>query len=306
MLFSIIIPTYNRAHLIENTIRSVLNQNYPFFELIIVDDGSSDNTEIVVKSIEDERIKYYKKENAERGAARNYGVNKSKGNYITFLDSDDLLYPHYFSRALEVLKNNKYPNFFHLAYEMRDENNKLIFTVNNLKSGDVNMLVKGNPLGCIGMFLKKEITCEYKFNENRELSGTEDWELWFRVIARFGVITDNVICACMIHHKDRSVVNTDEKKLIKRKNLSMESIFSDPFVKYKYYSKKNIIDSYCETYISLHLALGGEARSSFNYLLKASMKNIGVLFTKRTLVIIKLILTNSIKRLKSDKFKQKK
>ena len=92
ILFSIIIPTYNRASLIKETINSVLLQDYPNFEIIIVDDGSTDDTENIVKSIEDSRINYHKKTNAERGAARNFGIKLAKGEYITFLDSDDILY----------------------------------------------------------------------------------------------------------------------------------------------------------------------------------------------------------------------
>ena len=99
ILFSIIIPTYNREKFIVKTIQSVLSQTYTNFELIIVDDGSTDNTEKFVRNVKDNRIKFFKKENKERGAARNYGTNKAKGDYITFLDSDDLLYSKYLEEA---------------------------------------------------------------------------------------------------------------------------------------------------------------------------------------------------------------
>ena len=72
-LFSIVIPTYNRAHLIGKTIESVLRQEFTDFEILIVDDGSKDNTEEVASTFTDKRIRYLKKQNAERGAARNYG-----------------------------------------------------------------------------------------------------------------------------------------------------------------------------------------------------------------------------------------
>ena len=87
--FSIIIPTYNRANLISISIESVLKQTFTDFELIIVDDGSTDNTSEVVGNYTDNRIFYYKKVNEERGAARNYGIKKSCGEYVNFLDSDD-------------------------------------------------------------------------------------------------------------------------------------------------------------------------------------------------------------------------
>ena len=89
---SVIIPTYNRAHLISRAIKSVLNQTYQDFEVIVVDDGSTDNTEEVIKEFQkkDERIKYVRHEKNKGGsAARNTGIKAAKGKYIAFLDSDD-------------------------------------------------------------------------------------------------------------------------------------------------------------------------------------------------------------------------
>src|SRR5690554_6195096 len=97
--FSIVIPTYNRAEIIGETIQSVINQSFSDFELLIVDDGGTDETDKVVATFPDKRITYFKKENAERGAARNFGANKSKGKYLNFLDSDDLLYPNHLETA---------------------------------------------------------------------------------------------------------------------------------------------------------------------------------------------------------------
>ena len=89
---SVIIPTYNRAHLVGRAIQSVLEQTYKDFELIVIDDGSNDNTEYIIKEFQkkDKRIKYiaYKK-NKGGSAARNAGIKSSKGEYIAFLDSDD-------------------------------------------------------------------------------------------------------------------------------------------------------------------------------------------------------------------------
>lgn len=89
MLFSIIIPTYNRAHMISRGIESVINQTYTNWELIIIDDGSTDNTKEVVESYNDSRIQYYWQKNQERSVARNNGIGKAKGDWICFLDSDD-------------------------------------------------------------------------------------------------------------------------------------------------------------------------------------------------------------------------
>lgn len=101
-LISVIMATYNRAHLLPRAIRSVLNQTYKDFEIIVVDDGSTDSTEEVVKTFQDRRILYYKQgENKGMLAARNKGFDVARGDYVTLLDDDDELLPE----ALEVAIN---------------------------------------------------------------------------------------------------------------------------------------------------------------------------------------------------------
>jgi glycosyltransferase involved in cell wall biosynthesis len=90
---SVIIPTHNRAELLSEAIESVLGQTYRDFELIVVDDGSTDRTSEVVSGIRDPRIIYQSQEKQERGAARNNGVAMSRGEYLTFLDDDDWYLP---------------------------------------------------------------------------------------------------------------------------------------------------------------------------------------------------------------------
>jgi glycosyltransferase involved in cell wall biosynthesis len=101
---STIITTYNRAGLLAQAIQSVLAQTYPDFELIVVDDGSTDNTRNVVESIADARIRYIWQENQERAVARNTGLASSRGQYITFLDSDDRFLPDKLQAQVSMLE----------------------------------------------------------------------------------------------------------------------------------------------------------------------------------------------------------
>ena len=94
MKFSIIIPTYNRASFLLRAIESVLAQTYTDWELIIVDDGSTDNTKDIVSQYNDDRIRYIYQQNAERSAARNNGINHANGDYVCFMDSDNLMLSH--------------------------------------------------------------------------------------------------------------------------------------------------------------------------------------------------------------------
>ena len=89
-LVSVVIPSYNRASVLEASVRSVLNQSYRNLELIVVDDGSKDNTREVLEAIGDERVRYVYQDNAGACAARNHGVSEAKADYIAFHDSDDI------------------------------------------------------------------------------------------------------------------------------------------------------------------------------------------------------------------------
>lgn len=91
--FSVVIPLYNRADIVGQTIRSVLDQDYQDFEIIVVDDGSKDDPEPVVAAFGDPRIRYIRQANAGGGAARNRGIEEARGRYVAFLDSDDQFLP---------------------------------------------------------------------------------------------------------------------------------------------------------------------------------------------------------------------
>ncbi len=105
--YSIIIPTYNREAVLLEAIESVLTQNYDVLEIIVVDDGSTDNTKEAIKKF-GSKVKYYYQENAGPGAARNRGLEMSSGDLISFLDSDDLFLPGKIEKELDCLR--KYPN----------------------------------------------------------------------------------------------------------------------------------------------------------------------------------------------------
>lgn len=106
---SIILPTYNRANLISETIRSVLNQTYANWELIVIDDGSTDETRSLVMSFKDQRIQHHFIEHtASIAMVRNEGLRKAKSEFIAFLDSDDLWKPHKLERQLSLLQS--YPD----------------------------------------------------------------------------------------------------------------------------------------------------------------------------------------------------
>ena len=108
-LFSIVIPTHNRAKLLKRAIESVLNQSYKNWELIVVDDGSRDETRELVAGISDQRIRYIYQEHQDRSTARNVGIGTAKGKYVCFLDDDDCFLSDHLSILHATIVAQQYP-----------------------------------------------------------------------------------------------------------------------------------------------------------------------------------------------------
>ncbi|HKY80751.1 MAG TPA: glycosyltransferase family 2 protein, partial [Sphingobium sp.] len=101
--FSVVIPLYNRADIVGDTIRSVQAQDWQDLEIVVVDDGSRDDPAPVIRALNDPRVRYIRQDNAGGGAARNRGIEEARGRYIAFLDSDDLFLPGKLSTMAEAL-----------------------------------------------------------------------------------------------------------------------------------------------------------------------------------------------------------
>lgn len=205
MLFSIIIPTYNRANLIPETIRSVKNQTFEDWECIIVDDGSTDNTKPIIENLikEDSRIKYVYQENAERSAARNNGIRNSSGEYICFLDSDD----HFLSNHLQELKNviEKIENkTCMIVNEMQivEGSSVQVSKLPELSKNRIEYLYV-NPLTPSRVCIHKKIVELEQFDEDIVI--VEDRILWMRIANRFPLKISNHIGVKYNIHADNSV-----------------------------------------------------------------------------------------------------
>lgn len=291
--FSIIVPTYNRAALIGKTIDSILAQSFGDFELIIVDDGSKDDTERVVAGFKDTRIRFFKKENGERGAARNWGIRQAEGTYVTFIDSDDLLYPYAFEQARSMLQEYGHPDCYAQAYEVVEAGSgKVLQQATRLEGKTVNTeIVNGNFLGCIGVFVRRSILEQIGFEEDRMFAGTEDWLLWLRLAARYPFCYSGKVCASMIEHESRSVLSFSEDKLRYRTEHLKAFLLADPACVQHYGVRViNRIYAHMLTYTSLHLAMSRQKGKALKYLLKAGTVSPAELWSRRTLGIFKTIL----------------
>jgi glycosyltransferase involved in cell wall biosynthesis len=176
--FSVIIPTYNRGKFIQRTIESVLNQYFKNFELIIVDNKSTDNTKQIILSFNDERIKFIENDNNyERCYSRNVGIINSKGNYLLFLDSDDYIESNHLSNWFFNISSTLIRDSFFISNKKIETKEGIIlgtdFDLNNeIKTHFflINVVLPGQV--CIHSSIIKK----YRFNT--EYLIFEDTALW--------------------------------------------------------------------------------------------------------------------------------
>ncbi len=185
---SVIMPAYNAERYIEKSIVSVRNQTFKNWELIIVDDGSTDKTSLIIEGFRsmDCRIKYIYQQNKKQAAARNRGVAEAKGKWIAFLDSDDIwLYNKLEEQFKYVAQINA--DVFYTQGVIIDENNSITsdyepacgyFTGAKM----YKRLYKGNPIPILSVVLKKEWVSKVgNQNEDEKMAGCEDWDYWIRL-----------------------------------------------------------------------------------------------------------------------------
>lgn len=243
--FSIILPTYNRSQKLVNACDSIRNQNFTDYEIIIVDDGSTDNTKEVVQEIlmTYSNIRYFYKVNEERSIARNFGIEKAEGKYISFLDSDDILYPNHLQVAYSLLQRNNFPEVGHLGFEMIDENGNRLSVVNNLDVTFKEKLIHNNFLHCNAIFIRNDIARQIHFIPSKFAILSEDWYVWLRLAARYPFYFDNTVTSAVIHHKERSLMQIDPDKLILNTQILI-----------KYFKKDNIFLSAYNRLVNYHFA----------------------------------------------------
>lgn len=292
IIVSIIVPTYNRATLIAKTLKSLQDQSNHSYEIIIVDDGSTDNTQEVVKPFLNTFTSYHKKDNAERAAARNFGARLAKGQYVNFFDSDDIALPNHVQTAIEIIDEKKQPQWFHLGYAWATPDQKVFRKVDNFKGDSLNdILIQGNTLSCNGVFVRKDIILDHPFNEDRVLSASEDFELWLRLAARYPLRYSNVITSLVIDHDQRSVRTINGQRLVDRLSLLKRYLDNDPEIRKVYGRRYKLVYKDIDSYISLHLAnQPSEKWRSTRYLFKAFFVSPSIIKDKRFYAIIKNLL----------------
>lgn len=178
-LVSIIMPSYNTERLIADSIESVLNQTYQNWELIIVDDCSTDNTDMVVASFTDSRIKYLKNEkNSGAAVSRNRALREAKGKWIAFLDSDDLWASEKLEKQIKFMEENDY-HFSYTNYEKIDEElNKLNIFVSGPKEVTEKDMYRYCWVGCLTVMYDAE---QVGLIQIKDIKKNNDYAMWLQV-----------------------------------------------------------------------------------------------------------------------------
>lgn len=210
-LVSVIIPSYNRADYIDETIESVLAQTYSSIEIIVIDDGSTDNTREIVAKYEP-RVRYVWQENAERGAARNHGLRLAKGEFIAFLDSDDVWLPNKVQKDIEVFNSQPNVGFVYSDIQIIEAQGNLRRVIKRKGfSGHVTSHLLGKNFVSVGAHLMRtQILRDVGgFREERQLSCSEDYETWVRISTKTQFVHLPLATAKIRVHPNNSVKNAD-------------------------------------------------------------------------------------------------
>ncbi|MBG6236589.1 glycosyltransferase involved in cell wall biosynthesis [Pedobacter sp. CAN_A7] len=264
-IFSVIIPTYNRAHLIKRAIESIVAQTYMKWELIIVDDGSTDQTEQIISPfLVDNRIKYVKKENSGAAKSRNIGVKNSSGNWVTFLDSDDEAYPSWLD---EISRHIAVPNvqLICCGSEIVDHSGRLIAI--SLPAPKIELFGQQDyKMTNGGVFIIRRDIFDEIGGFDDELQSSQHTELSFRLIPFIQEIKGEItnvykpLIKIHIHLGERIRGNSKMKYLGTKYMLEKHADFL---------LDKKVFRSNFEGAVGYNAYVVGQYSDSFKFLLKA-------------------------------------
>jgi glycosyltransferase involved in cell wall biosynthesis len=242
-LVSVIIPVYNRSKLLGEALSSISAQKYRHFEVIIIDDGSVEAIDQVVenfKNANDAQVIFIRQANAGPGAARNRGLAAAHGDFVAFLDSDDLWYPEMLQAAVEVLEMNPAAEMACGGWDMIDDLGKAttgIFRPSGLQpladEDFAKALIFKNRFPIHSVLIRKESFVRFG-NFDTELVAFEDWELWIRMASQGCrvVFFDAPVARWRVHHDvARSPIGETFIYAVKQ---VIDKIFSNKLVRDRY------------------------------------------------------------------------
>lgn len=233
---SVVIPLFNKEPVFKNTLTSVLAQELTDFEVVIIDDGSTDGSGSIATSFTDSRIRYFKTENQGVSAARNLGVQKSESELIAFLDADDFWFPNHLAELYQLYLDFPSCGMLSSRYTKKISDKKLTtnYFVNLPKDyyGIIPNFFEANFVDRIitsssVLIPKKILTHVGGFNKN--VNSGEDTELWTKIAIQYPVA---------IHNKVTAIYHFEISDSLSKKNISSKKIFD--FDQFRNFEKDNL------------------------------------------------------------------
>jgi|TARA_A100001518_G_C1213580_1_gene56229 glycosyltransferase involved in cell wall biosynthesis len=264
---SVIIPCFNHAKYIVESMNSVMNQTFNDFECIIVNDGSTDNSEEVILNwiSKDKRFKYLYQDNYGLSKARNTGISFSSAKYILPLDSDDKISSHYLEACINVLeKQDEVKIVYGEAYFFGKKTKKW-----NLKKYNFEELLYKNMIYCTGLFRKEDWKLVGGYDENLK-EGLEDWEFWINILKNGGKVVKLDNCFFYYRVKDNSMIT----ETILNHSYGYNSRVYIFYKHIELYRKTNFYDMYFENYEMKKIITNLHYHLSFNRILKLIPKKL--------------------------------
>lgn len=268
--FSIIIPTFNREHFLQKAIDSIICQTFKDWELIIVDDGSTDNTKQTVLNFSksDPRIIYVHQKNSERSAARNKGINISNGEFICFLDSDDYYLENRLMLLFDFVKSNKEHVIYYTGITTEKNQQLLVSPPPPLSIINPFDFLLNATLHCQQVCIHHTVLKKHQFNPIFSIG--EDLELWLRIIDEYPFkFIENQNTVVIVEHDERSVNEIYSNSGLKYID-TLNFAFKPPHPGAKA-SKKEKNKRLSNTYfgIAKHYMYNSNKGLSFTYLIKS-------------------------------------
>lgn len=273
-LVSIITPAYNAQAFIGDTIASVINQSYPHWEMVIIDDGSTDSTRDVIQTfLGDTRIKYVYQNNQERAVARNNGIRLAAGKYIAFLDADDVWLPDKLKIQVEYLETHPEIGLCCSHYLLTDTMGIIVgMPATNFNPGNNQFysLLEINFVPTSTVVVPRNVFDQVGlFDETLPTFGSEDWDMWLRITRFYAIHFINQPLMLYRMHEN----NTALKKLHRSAEAVLQKIFSDPTLSSEILKNKPKVYAFTHcTFTGAYLRLNqrGEAFYHWRYALKTS------------------------------------
>ena len=291
---SVIIPAYNAMSYLPQTLESVLNQTYQDFEVIIVDDGSTDNVEDWIKKVTDSKVKYISQQNQGPAVARNTGITNSKGTYIAFLDADDLWHPQKLEKQVDILDKSPKVGLVYSWVGSVDEQGTVNSKIRkNYAEGNVwQKIIEHNIIECGSNPMIRRACFEQVGKFDPQIAYAQDWQMWLKIASFYDF---KVVKESLVYYRAHSG-NRSKKWYLMEQNYQalIEKVFASMPSNLQVYKNRCYSFAYLRIAWKTLQSLNGECQKSIEFSRKAIDYYPQIIYSRK---FIRLSLALTIVRL---------